>query len=53
MKHPTDFSKYLADFLNCYLRQEKGLSHNTIRSYSYAFIIFIKYMHDVEGIGIN
>lgn len=53
MKHPTDFAKYLSGFLNRYLPNEKGASENTIKSYSYTFILFIKYMHDIKKININ
>ena len=45
MKQVTDFARLLSGFLKTYLPHEKGVSANTIKSYSYTFILFIKYMH--------
>jgi integrase/recombinase XerD len=53
MKQPTDFAKYISGFLNDYLPNEKGVSTNTIKSYSYTFILFITYMRDVKNVSIN
>ncbi|MEJ7831096.1 MAG: site-specific integrase, partial [Segetibacter sp.] len=53
MKQSTDFAKYLSSFLNNYLITERGVSNNTVKSYSYTFIIFINYMRDVKNININ
>jgi integrase/recombinase XerD len=53
MKQPTDFAKYISGFLNNYLINERGVSNNTIKSYSYTFILFINYMRDVKNININ
>lgn len=53
MKQPTDFAKYISSFLNDYLPNEKGVSTNTIKSYSYTFILFIIYMRDVKKLSIN
>jgi integrase/recombinase XerD len=41
---PTDFSKYLTDFLNRYLPHERGASSNTIFSYRDTFISYLTYM---------
>lgn len=53
MKQSTDFAKYLTRFLNNYLTNERGASNNTIKSYSYTFILFINYMRDQKKININ
>jgi integrase/recombinase XerD len=53
MKQPTDFSKYVSSFLGNYLTNERGVSQNTIKSYSYAFILFINFMKEVKRININ
>lgn len=53
MKSPTDFAKHISGFLNNYLTNERGVSSNTIKSYSYTFILFIHYMQDVKKIHIN
>jgi len=47
---PTDFSKYLTDYLTQYLPVECGVSRNTIQSYSYTFMIFLRYMNEEECI---
>lgn len=41
---PTDFSKYLTDFLSKYLPGEKGASKNTIAAYRDTFLLFINYL---------
>jgi integrase/recombinase XerD len=41
---PTDFSKYLTDFLTRYLPHERGASANTICSYRDTFIAYLTYM---------
>lgn len=50
MKQATDFARLISGFLNNYLPNEKGVSLNTIKSYSYTFILFIKYMRDIQKI---
>lgn len=47
---PTDFSKYLTDFLTKYLIHERGVSSNTIKSYRDTFVLFINYLANVKGI---
>ena len=47
---PTDFSKYLTDYLTQYLRVECGVSGNTIQTYSHTFMIFLRYMNQEECI---
>src|SRR4051794_36633133 len=46
---PTDFSKYLTDFLTRYLPHERGASTNTIYSYRDTFIAYLSYM-EANGI---
>jgi integrase/recombinase XerD len=41
---PTDFSKYLTDFLTRYLSYERGSSSNTIAAYRDTFVLFITFM---------
>src|ERR1019366_1785754 len=53
MKQSTDFAKYISGFLGNYLTNERGVSNNTIKSYSYTFILFISYMREVKKIDIN
>jgi integrase/recombinase XerD len=53
MKQPTDFSKYISSFLSNYLTNERGVSNNTIKSYSYSFILFVNFMDEVKKININ
>jgi site-specific recombinase XerD len=47
---PTDFSKFLTDYLTQYLPVECGMSRNTIQAYSQTFMIFLRYMHEEECI---
>jgi len=47
---PTDFSKYLTDFLTRYLSYERGCSSNTIMAYRDTFVLFITFMHQVKHI---
>lgn len=53
MRQPTDFAKYISRFLNDYLTNERGVSRNTIKSYSYTFILFVKFMSEVKKKNIN
>jgi len=50
---PTDFAKYLTEFLADYLPSQKNVSRNTIRSYRDAFKLLIKYYRDIKGIQIE
>ena len=47
---PTDFSKYLTDYLTRYLVHERGCSSNTILAYRDTFVLFITFMHQVRNI---
>ena len=53
MKQVNDFARLLSGFLNNYLPDEKGVSANTIKSYSYTFILFIKYMHENRNVPVT
>lgn len=53
MKKATDFARLLSGFLKNYLPNEKGVSVNTVKSYSYTFILFIKYMRDIRKIPVT
>lgn len=46
----NDFSKYLSGFFTEYLSSERGVSHNTIRSYSETFSSLLDYMGSVQHI---
>jgi site-specific recombinase XerD len=46
----NDFPKLLSGFLKVYLPKQRGLSENTVISYSYAFREFFEYMKEKENI---
>lgn len=50
---PTDFAKYLTQFLSVYLREQKNLSKNTIYSYRDAFKLLIHYFQEVNKIPVE
>ncbi len=50
MKQNFDFSRSVTTFLTDYLVGEKGMSNNTVRSYSYTFILLLKYMKEQKHI---
>lgn len=50
---PTDFSKYLSDFLTRYLPGERGVSYNTILSYKDSFLLFVTFMQHEKGIKVE
>jgi integrase/recombinase XerD len=41
---PTDFSKYLSDYLCRYLPHERGASGNTVVAYRDTFVLFIRFL---------
>lgn len=47
---PTDFAKYLTDFLAVYLPAQKNASKNTIHSYRDTFKLLLHYCQDIKGI---
>jgi len=50
---PTDFSKYLTDFLTAYLPGEKGASHHTVCAYKDTFLLFLNFMKEEKGINAD
>ncbi len=46
---PTDFAKYLTEFLSVYLAKQKNASKNTIRSYRDTFKILLHYCKEVKS----
>lgn len=50
MMKPTDFAKYLTDFLTVYLPTQKNVSKNTIYSYRDTFKLLLRYCQDVKGL---
>src|SRR5690606_6051000 len=53
MKGSTDLGKDLSNFLGHYLPHERGLSPNTIKSYSFTFTLLIRHLHKVKRIPIH
>lgn len=53
MKTNTDFAKYISAFLSDYLPHHRGVSPNTIKSYTDTFIQFISYMRDKQRVPIE
>ncbi|HQS83655.1 MAG TPA: site-specific integrase [Alphaproteobacteria bacterium] len=47
---PTDFAKYLTEFLSRYLPEQKNVSKNTIRSYRDTFKLLITYCQEMKKI---
>ena len=47
---PTDFSMALADYLFIFLPAQKGLSENTIHSYSDTLELFLRFIENERGI---
>lgn len=50
---PTNFAKYLTDFLSVYLPTQKNVSKNTIRSYRDTFKLLLHYCQDVKGLPVE
>jgi site-specific recombinase XerD len=46
----ADFPDYLTSFFSQYLKLQRGLSDNSIASYSDAFLLFFRYCKDLHGI---
>lgn len=47
---PTDFSRYLSDYLTQYLPVECGVSPNTVKTYCVTFTVLLRYLRDEEGV---
>jgi len=50
---PTDFAKYLTEFLSIYLPAQKNVSKNTIRSYRDTFKLLINYYQEIKKIPVE
>lgn len=48
--NPTDFAKHLSAYFSAYLPGQRGISTNTIKSYSDTFRLFLLYCRDHAGI---
>ena len=53
MMKPTNFAKYLTDFLTVYLPTHKNVSKNTIYSYRDTFKLLLHYCQDVKGLPVE
>src|SRR3990170_1641352 len=47
---PTDFSKYISDFISAHLLNERGASANTITAYRDAFVLLLNFIQQVKRI---
>jgi len=50
---PTDFSKYISDFISRYLPNEKGVSANTITAYRDTFVLLLNFIQDHKRIKVE
>lgn len=50
---PTDFSRYLSDYLTQYLPIECGVSPNTVKTYSFTFTLLLRYLKAEEALTPN
>ena len=50
---PTNFAKYLTDFLTIYLSGQKNVSKNTIHSYRDTFKLLLKYCKEEKALAIE
>jgi integrase/recombinase XerD len=50
---PTDFAKYLTEFLSAYLPTQKNVSKNTIYSYRDTFKLLINYCQETKKIPVE
>lgn len=51
--NPTNFARYLTDFLSVYLTGQKNTSKNTICAYKDTFKLLLKYCQNVKGMAIE
>lgn len=49
-KKPIGLIQLLSDFFSIYLPTVRGVSHNTITSYQYAFQLLLDFIADAEGL---
>jgi site-specific recombinase XerD len=50
---PTDFSKYISEFITKYLLNEKGVSRNTIIAYRDTFVLLLDFMQKEKHVKIE
>ena len=50
---PTDFAKYLTEFLSAYLPVQKNMSRNTICSYRDTFKLLINYCQEIKRVPVD
>src|ERR1700733_2492585 len=50
---PTDFAKYLTEFLSVYLPAQKNVSKNTIYSYRDTFKLLINFCQEIKMIPVE
>ena len=50
---PTDFSKYISDFISRYLPNEKGASANTVAAYRDTFVLLLNFTQNVRLVKIE
>lgn len=50
---PTDFSKYISDFISRYLPNEKGASANTIIAYRDTFVLLLNFTQNEKHVKIE
>ena len=50
---PTDFAKYLSNYLGVYLPKQKNLSNNTLKSYRDTFKLFLLFCRDKKQLNIE
>jgi len=50
---PTDFSKYISDFISRYLPDQRGASQNTINAYRDTFVLLLNFIRQEKRIKIE
>ncbi|WP_405412203.1 tyrosine-type recombinase/integrase [Maribacter sp. Asnod1-A12] len=50
---PTDFSETISNFLHNYLKNERGYSRNTVKSYRDTWKLLISFMNDKKNIKVE
>jgi len=50
---PTDFSRYISDFISRYLPNEKGASPNTIAAYRDTFVLLLDFIEKEKGVKVE
>ncbi|MGN6647839.1 MAG: site-specific integrase [Cytophaga sp.] len=49
MKKPTNFSKYITDFLKRYLPHERGAGKNTVNAYRDCFVLLLQFIENIKN----